>query len=259
MQVSKVIPINNKQNCSFKAIPRAKYLNAGNKVEVIQLEKQDVPFINNFLSNINSYFKKHKINDSAHKEIMLDSFNATKEILENSDKLKKSKVLLAVANKEPQGIIIANILKKGNDNKLHYSSRHNHASTETELDWIVTWNKYLPNKTKNIGKVLTTEYFMTLKKDKFKSVFVRSELPEKSCASNFYNKMGFEDITTKREKLEKHNSNKYIIKTLDNPQDEIIPMIIWGKKINETIKSNVKELERNSLPNISQNIFEILN
>ena len=55
-----------------------------------------------------------------------------------------------------------------------YSSRHNPSKNETEIDWLVTWNPDDEN-IKGIGKALVGEYFRTIKKDKFRDVFVRSE------------------------------------------------------------------------------------
>ena len=92
-----------------------------------------------------------------------------------------------------------------------YSSRHNLAKNETELDWLVTWSPKGNERLKGIGKALIGEYFRTVKKDKFRDVFVRAEVPEKSFAKSFYEKLGFEQIGNKRVRLLNKNSAKSII------------------------------------------------
>ena len=111
-------------------------------------------FITSFLDNINQYFKNKKIYDFAHKQVMEEAFGAVKALLTSEHQEKKAKSLLAVAEMEPCGILVGNVAKKQKiGNKLVYSSRKNHASKETELDWLTTWNAKLGKKMKNTGMI----------------------------------------------------------------------------------------------------------
>ncbi len=143
------------------------------------------------------------------------------------------------------GLLVANVPKKlpVTENTVH-SSRHNPAKNETELDWLVTWAPRYSEKIKGIGKALVCEYFKTVKKDKFRDVFVRSELPEHSYAVNFYESVGFEKISERRAKLANKNSNQYQIQNFADSEDKIIPMIITRGRQQETIERLEKELCR---------------
>ena len=102
------------------------------------------------------------------------------------------KVLVAVHDDKPCGLLIANMLKLNENGKFVYSSRHNAAKNETEIDWLVTWGVNNKENIRGAGKALIAEYFRTAKQDKFKDVFLKSELPENSYAQAFDEKSWFE-------------------------------------------------------------------
>lgn len=233
---------NKKSNCNFGAIPLARYETQKDTfVKVYQLEKRDLPFVSRFIHNIKQYFADKKIEDYSRREVMEESFGAAEKILSSPKKIKgKARIFLAVQDSNPCGILIGNVLKESKGHKLAYSSRKNHSRKETELDWLATWNPFSDKKIKGTGKILAGEYFNTLKKDGFRDVYVRSEVPELSFAHDFYKKIGFEALKDNRESIIKSSSNKYLIGDFDNPKEDIIPMIAEPENINK-VKHDISE------------------
>ena len=233
--------INNRP--SFKAIPKADYRVLGNpaSITVFQLEKKDIELLKKFTSNITEFFKKYDIKDESRKQVVEEAFNAAIQILKGEKKPEeKAKILMAFSEKEPCGIIIGNALKVDKRGKFHYSSRKNHTEGETELDWLATWN----NKLKGVGKTLVNEFFHTLPADDFGHVYVRSEIPEKSCAVKFYECMGFKPLTEDYRVIQRKNDNGYLIGTYDALDDLVVGMKANTKRINEVIAKREKELNR---------------
>ena len=235
---------------AFTAIPRANYKLTGENCigTVFQLEKNDIDYLKYIRSKIYNIFERFNINNESCKQVITEAFDASIELLDNRNE-NKSKILMAFAGNEPCGILIGNALKTDKFNNLHYSSRKNAAKHETELDWLATWNKNV----KGVGKILVNEFFHTLKKDGFKSVYVRSEVPEKSCAVKFYEKMGFRTISEKQRLIQRKNDNGYKIGQFDSPDDYILPMKASKKNIEETIKNRSIELDRREIPFFSEN------
>ena len=242
-----------KSNTNFKAIPLARYKCAKNDfINVYQLENRDLPFVSGFLKNIKQYFADKQINDYSRQEVMKEAFSASEKILTSPNKIKgKARIFLAVKDSNPCGILIGNVLKSSKRNKLTYSSRKNHAKKETELDWIATWNPFKDKKVKNSGKVLTNEFYHTLKQDGFKDAYVRSEVPELSFAVDFYKKMGFEELPNGRESIVKSSTNKYLIGDFDASNEDIIPMVATPDKIRKVKREIADNLNREKLMNSS--------
>ena len=245
---------------SFKAIPLARYNTEPDVfVTIYQLEKKDLSFITSFLDNINQYFKNKKIYDFAHKQVMEEAFGAVKALLTSEHQEKKAKSLLAVAEMEPCGILVGNVAKKQKiGNKLVYSSRKNHASKETELDWLTTWNAKLGKKMKNTATALAAEYYDTVIKDGFRDIYVRSEVPEKSYAVDFYKSIGFIELSKDRKKLAKYQTNRYLIGNYDNPKDEVIPMIATRGNIIKVKEELFDKLKRLQIESNSIDINSVL-
>ena len=230
---------------SFKAIPLAqyKYLNDKDKnVIVYELEQRDTDYLKHISDNIDGFYKRHDINDESTKQVVKEAVDASIEILNNEQihPDSKSKVLLALSDKEASAILIGNVLKSDKNGNLHYSSRKNHSKDETELDWLATWNKNILGE----GKVIVDEYFHTLAKDGFKQVYVRSEIPEKSFAMGFYKKMGFEPLSDEQREIQRKNDNGYIIGDYDALEDNIIPMKATSSDVDRIMKLRDKELKR---------------
>ena len=252
--------VSSQNNISYKAqlLSQWRCSNIKNKaknISVIAIEKKDLPFIENFITYI-----KNLNNDAVKKEIMKDSSKTMLEILikSNMSGMDKVKMYIAAHDRIPCGILIANIPKIfWGDEVFVYSSRHNPSKNETEIDWLVTWNPDDEN-IKGIGKALVGEYFRTIKKDKFRDVFVRSEVPEKSFANAFYEKLGFEQLGKKRLRLFNKNSAQYVIHDFTENDDETIPMLITRSHLLQTAENLAKNMGRQEFKKNSTDIDELI-
>ena len=260
MKVLNIANINNERQQSFTAIPLARYRTEPDTfVKIYQLEKRDLPFISDFLTNINQYFKDKRIDDFAHKQVMEEAFSAVKSILSSEHPEKKVKSLLAVTGSEPCGILVGNVAKKRNaNNKIVYSSRKNHGRKETELDWLTTWNPNPDKKIKNVGKAIASEYYETTLKDGFKDIYVRSEVPEMSYAVYFYKSIGFNELFNERKKIIKYQTNRYLIGNHDDPKYEVIPMLASRGNIVKVKETLSNKLDRSKVENTSIDINTII-
>ena len=224
--------------------------NKAKNVSIIELEKRDLAFAKKFIKHVETIQTDNK----TAKEIIDSSSKTILEILQDDENYsKKIKIYIATYDENPCGIFIANMPKNSPYNDgLVYSSRHNPAKNETELDWLVTWSPKGNERLKGIGKALIGEYFRTVKKDKFRDIFVRAEVPEKSYAKGFYERLGFEQIGKKRVKLLNKNSAQSIINDYTKVNDETIPMLVTRRKIKEVAeelatKMNRKEFKEESV------------
>ena len=240
---------NNQNNYSpgFKAIPLAKYsfLKVQEKdIVVYKLEKSDTGFLKYVSEHIDAFYKRHEIEDESPRQIVKEAVDAGIEILQRPEE-EKSDILLAMADFEPSAILIGNILKKDKNGNVHYSSRKNHSKKETELDWLATWNKKILGE----GKVIVTEFFHRVLSHGFKQVYVRSEVPEKSFALEFYKKMGFEPLSKEQRKLQRKNDNSYVIGNYDVSDDMVIPMKATIKDIKTVLRKRSREFEKKKKKN----------
>ena len=249
------------QNISFNAqlISQWKCQNAkGNlrNVSIVALEKRDLEYIRNFRKDLDKY--RHLV---AIRQAIIDaSTNAIVEILQKAgEAFNRVKMYMAVYEGKPCGFLIANIPKKRpvTDAEV-FTSRHNPAKNETEIDWLVTWNPNRNESLKGIGKALVGEYFRTIKPDKFRDVFVRSEIPEYSYAAFFYESVGFERLSDKRTKLANKNSGQYIINDESNSEDAVIPMIITRSKISAKADELAEQMCRREFVKNSVDIKELV-
>jgi ribosomal protein S18 acetylase RimI-like enzyme len=201
------------------------------EISVVSIEKKDIVYINKLIDKITDFQHIEPIRYS----ILISAINTIKQILSNNDKsFLKTKMLMAVQSGKPCGFLVANMPKKILEtDKIVYSSRHNPAKNETEIDWFVTWDPNRNERIKGIGKALISEYFKSVKSDKFKDVFVKSEIPEYSYAVDFYNSMGFERIGKKRTKLSNKTLGRYTVENYSDKNDITIPMIITKKNLSE--------------------------
>lgn len=254
-------PNNNEYRPSFSARPLAEYhyLNDKSKQFVVyKLEKSDLPYLQHLVDNLDKFYKKYDVDNESAKQVIEEAFNAGIAILKGKHSAEaKADILMGFYDQEPSSILIGNVLKIDKQGKTHYSSRKNHAKKETELDWLATWNKKIPGE----GQATVYEYFCQLLKAGFKHCFVRSELPEKSSAVNFYTKMGFEKLSDESRAILRKNDNQYIIGKYDNEEDEIIPMKatvgdminIIRQKANSVLRKEIKNKHSHKL---KEEIFE---
>ena len=220
--------------------------NAKNKaknISIVAIERKDLNFMQKFLE----YIQNQKNESVSAKEIMVYATKTIIEILDsNLPQMDKIKMFVATYNNKPCGIFVANIPKSyAKDEAFVYSSRHNSAKNETEMDWLVTWNPTGNEKLKGVGKALVGEYFHTVKKDKFRDVYVRSEVPENSFATYFYESLGFEKTSSKRLKLSNKNSAQCVVTDYgSDSNDDTIPMIITRSKLQAKANELAKEMNR---------------
>jgi len=240
---------NYRNSTNFKAIPLAQYgymQDKSKNVMVYQLEKSDIDYMKNIVNNMDSFYKKYEIENESAKQVIDEAFRAGVKILSaDNPREDKAHILMAFCNDEPSSILIGNVLKVDKNGNYHYSSRKNHSKDETELDWLATWNKKIPGE----GQATVYEYFHTLLKDGFKQCFVRSELPEKSSAVDFYTRMGFDKLSDKPRPILRENDNRYVIGSYDDESDEIIPMKATVSDMLDTIKEKADVVMRKEIKN----------
>ena len=187
-------PNNPSNNTNFKAIPLAKYGYLGKNqknVTIYQLEKKDIGYVENILKNLDKFYEKYDIEGESARQVLEEALGASIAILKDNKQINnKARILMSVHDNKPSSILIGNATKIDKNGGLHYSSRKEHEVGETELDWLVTFNKDIPKE----GQATVNEYFHTLSKDGFKDCFVRSEIQTKSSAVNFYLRMGLKNF-----------------------------------------------------------------
>ena len=234
-------------NVNFNALLRAQYscklknTQRSVAVSIVQLEKKDYKIAEQFLEKVDEYSN----GDAVKRDILKDTFLTLKELFQSDCQfLDKLKVLVAVHDKKPIGIIIGNIPKKTLDGYVTYSSRHNSSIRETEIDWLVTWSDSEKQKISGTGKALVSEYSTLLKQDKLRDVYVRSELPENSCAQLFYELFAFKPILNKRINLNTKTSNTSLVKDYGKSTDKIVPMIAKEKDFKTETEKFMNEMDR---------------
>lgn len=240
---------------NFKAIPQGKYklFKDSGEVTIYQLEQKDIPLLENFISNRDEFVKKHKIDDEARECIVMEAFREGIDFLKRGDEEKKVKVLMAVSNNEPCGIIIGNASKIDKSGKIHYSSRKNHGKNETELDVFATWN----NNLKGVGKALIDEYFIKAKKDGFKQIYVRAEVPQNAPNTiKFYSGCGFTEMNGEKQQLDlKKGDYQYVAGEYFDADDLIMPMKATSSRIDKTIEEISTLMKRKESSNkVSEDI-----
>lgn len=239
--------VSSQDNVDFRAklLSQWRCSSAKNKtknIAIVALEKKDSVFAEKFVE----YIENLKNDDKNAKKIMQDSSKTILEVLKSDvSEVEKVKIYIATHDEIPCGIFVANMPKVlPNEEGLVYSSRHNSAKNETEMDWLVTWNPKGNEKLKGVGKALVGEFFRTVKRDKFRDVFVRSEVPEKSYAMSFYESLGFEQLGKKRLRLFNKNSARSLIKDCTEENDETVPMIVTRSKIQKVAEELAKKMGR---------------
>lgn len=231
--------------------------NKAKNISIVAIEKSDLGFVDKFVK----YIENLKYANKVAKEIMISSSKTMLEILKSETLgAEKIKAYIATYDVIPCGIFIANMPKElPNQGGIVYSSRHNLAKNETELDWLVTWEPKGNEKIKGVGKALIGEYFRTVKQDKFRDVFVRAEVPEKSYAKSFYESLGFEQIGNKRLRLLNKNSAQSIINDYTENNDETIPMLISRSKIGIIAEELAQKMGRNEFKDYVREAEDLIN
>jgi len=247
-----MLKVSSKNNTSFKAIPISQWKgsfgveNKPAKIVIAQLEKSDLNFVNHFRCN---WLIRPQSKDNVRNSIVESAFDAIKAILSvDITNLDKVKMFIALYNKKPCGVLVGNMPKRhSNTSEFSYSSRHNCAKKEGEIDWLATWTPRGEEKIKGIGKALVGEFFGSLAQDNLRDVFIKSELPELSIAPSFYESLGFETLGKRRTQLITNTSREYVISNIMDPEDRVIPMIITKSKIQNCFKNLSQKMSREEL------------
>ncbi len=254
--------LSNQQSLNFRAIPlaqwRCKTLNNKPKnITIINFEEKDLKLVEKFIEKSDLICKKDRLKQ----ELVKNAICTIRDVLSIKDKaFKKVKMFLAIHEGTPCGLLVGNVPKHFLDSEqIKYSSRHNSAKNETELDWLVTWQPRGKSKIKGVGKALVGEYFKTIRKDRFRDIFVRSEVPENSFATSFYESLGFESLSQKRLKLFNKNSAQYLVPDYGIATDDTIPMLITRKNSQEMADYLSKKMLRQEFKQASVNAEEIIN
>ena len=252
-----------KDNVSFKIRPIAQWRclshskNTPKSITVAEIEPRDLEFVQKMknTTEITTY------GDRVRDEIVWGTLTTMEGILVNKCAfLDKVKMYVAIQNYKPCGLLIGNMPKRILSTEgISYSSRHNNAKSETEIDWLATWTPNGEEKLKGVGKALVAEFFGSLKKDKFRDVFVKSEIPENSYAQNFYESLGFEVLGSKRPQLTCNTTNEYIVQSYDVPTARIVPMIISRGKLRACYEELSKKMLRQPFVKNSVNAEELMN
>lgn len=100
----------------------------------------------------------------------------------------KAKIYMAICDKQICGVAVANVPKITKDGEIVNSCR-NHSS-ETELDWLVTWPLNSREKVNGAGRLLLSYVYNFTQKSNFKSLYIRAMEPKLTNAVLFYTSMG---------------------------------------------------------------------
>lgn len=237
----------NRNYTSFKAVPLAKYGYLGKKTKnviVYQLEKKDIGYIEHITKNLDKFFQKFDVDGESAKQVLEEALEASIAILKDEKQLEnKARILMSFHDNKPSSVLIGNVVKVDKKGGLHYSSRKEHGVGETELDWLVTFNKDIPKE----GQATVNEYFHTLLKDGFTDCFVRSEIPTKSSAIKFYLRMGFKKLSNFARVILRKKDYPYAIGKYDNKADKIVPMLASNSDIISTTKEKDATLMRKEI------------
>lgn len=256
----KINPNQNELNHRAKLISQWKCLSENKlprNISIAEFESCDVEFI----QKLRTSFDQKPMKDEVRQEIVSSALMTIEGLLSTDcGFLDKVKMLVAIQNYRPCGLLIANMPKRMSSTEgVNYSSRHNNAKNETEIDWLATWVPDGAEKLKGIGKALVGEYFLSLKQSRFRDVFVKSELPENSYAQSFYESLGFEVLGTKRQTLETKTSKEYLVSNHANSADRVVPMIITRGRWQACIDDLTKKMFRQRFIKTSVNANDLMN
>lgn len=187
----------------FSAVPQAKYIlpavqcpeKLSKEVILYEIEPQDLLILKRLekqvreetlLSDDNGENRK-----AAHYSILRYALTHAKRILrhrqEPSCQFQDTSVIyLAVADKQPCGLLIGNMPKINQCGQITYTYRDKLPDEETELDCMSTFNRNI----RGVGSVLLSHFYEFCRSLNFKTIYIRSDIPKESIAMRFYEKMG---------------------------------------------------------------------
>lgn len=207
------------------------------ELTIYEMEPKDIPFLNDLEKKIKLLRKNARRKDKKNLyKIVISSIEEAKSTLKLRKDFKindPSVIYLASIEKQPCGILMGNMPKINTDDcQLTFSNRNK--PNETELDWIATWQPKKGQYLKCTGTALVSEFFNFCKNLKnIDSIFVRSEVPHKSKAFDFYHNLGFNHTGEKTMPVDNNSRPKEIakllLKSFKPDRSHIIPMEISTK------------------------------
>lgn len=99
----------------------------------------------------------------------------------------KAKIYMAICDKQICGVAVTNVPKITKDGEIVNSCRSH--SSETELDWLVTWPLNSREKVKGVGRLLLSYVYDFAQESDFKSLYIRAMEPKLTNAVLFYKSM----------------------------------------------------------------------
>lgn len=116
------------------------------------------------------------------KKLLMMQTNAPKGLA------SQAKIYMAICDKQICGVAVTNVPKITKDGEIVNSCR-NHSS-ETELDWLVTWPLNSKEKVNGTGRLLLSYVYNFTQESNFKSLYIRAMEPKLTNAVLFYTSMG---------------------------------------------------------------------
>ena len=260
----------NNRNISFKAIRTAEYnvyesknsKEERKKLTIYELEPSDIPVLEGLKRQAEKkqLFPESKIYNSRndknnHYEIILEGIKDTINSLKLKDKFKfktPSVEYLAVVNNNVCGLLTGNMPKLDmKSNRIVYSNRNK--SNETEMDWLISWQPKCGGNITGIGTALLAEFFNYCNNLKgINTIYVRSEIPEKSKCPDFYKNFGFipvqEETIPCEDELRPVELTRFLnSKKIEFDRSPVIPLELSTEQAKDTFIKVSGKLKREDL------------
>ena len=225
---------------------------------VYELETSDIKFLKKFKKQLqnDSFLKKEK---PVYHEIALyalDSIIKSLKLKKNFFVDDKSVAYLAVCENKVTSFIQGNLPKINlAEDKVIHSNRNK--AKESELDWLATIPSRDGTKLPSAAAPsVVSELFKYCFKlpQKFKSIYCRSEMPEKCEKSvKFYEKLGFKPVgkpikmETPQKPIELNHFSD--IDNFKYSTDDVLPMAISRSNAKKTVLNISKKFGREEIKN----------
>lgn len=170
---------------------------APKKVAIYEVKVEHEPIINHTFKRVEALDILSTDYDAffyvAHNIVIKKALGDIKKLLRMqanapSGLASKAKIFMAICDKQLCGVAVANVPKITKDGEIVSSCRSN--PTETELDWLVTWQLTSGQCVKCDGKILLSYVYDFVRESNFKSLYIRAMEPRLTNAVLFYSSMG---------------------------------------------------------------------
>lgn len=267
-----------KMNINFKAIPIARFSTVGmdalgnsspKMLTLFEAEPSDGFIFEQTIKKMKDYDLIPNYSNELHKETHKIDTNITlnecKNILEtqkfnNNSLFKKAKIFMGICEGQLFGLVTVNVPKRTKNNKIVFSTRDK--KHETEIDMLATFLNTKKEKINGLGKILLAQCYEFLRKSKFKSLYLRSELPKNSpYAQKLYHSMGIKNIGKPIEwkPLGCPKSIFDKVELLKEYDSELVqPMSINKKEASKQLNKIFSNFKKETLPKLSVDAKSII-